>query len=503
MGCEPGPAPVDAFVERADADVSCDRMVDFVAALADPLAPARRLPGRAFLDSSRAPEPQPGMHNDDSTHFVGRDGDRVILAAETGPGVLTRLWFTYGPPDMVSISDVLLRLTIDGNDVLVDGRLGDLASPTSTTFPAPWSMDPTVSSGGLSFSTPIQYQHSARVELTVADGSWAYYQIDGRRLPADVCVRPFTGAFTTEETASLAAAATLWRDHQHPGDDHAVPARDLAPGESTEYALDGVGTITTLEVLSPLGTRADLALRIEIDGDVAADAPLAWLTGSDAPAGTYAAALTASSPSSAILYAPLPFATHARVVVTSHASAPVSVGLRVRVLAMTAVPDDVGRFRAECSSATAHIPVPAVQPPFADTFSNVVLGSSTRGPGQFAGITVFQTAPNPWWWALEPDHEVAIDGRYDLLGTGTEDYFGGGFYFHEGPYASVTSGASGWDRPDGTVTPIPDAHTHLYRHHLVDTWPFDSELRFEMESYVDGTRFDGCIFTYLFPSVAP
>ena len=146
------------------------------------------------------------------------------------------------------------------------------------------------------------------------------------------------------------------------------------------------------------------------------------------------------------------------------------------------------------------IPVHTEEPPFVDTFPNVVLARTTRGPGQFAGISTFQTAPNPWWWALEPDHEVAIDGSYDILGTGTEDYFGGGFYFANGPYTSVTSGASGWDRPTGATMPIPDAHTHLYRHHLVDTWPFDHELRFEFESYVDGTRFDGCIFVYTFAS---
>ena len=130
--------------------------------------------------------------------------------------------------------------------------------------------------------------------------------------------------------------------------------------------------------------------------------------------------------------------------------------------------------------------------PLAIRYPNVVLAETLRGPGQYAGLTTFQTAPNPWWFALEPDHEVAIDGVYDILGTGTEDYFAGAFYFMNGPYASVTSGASGWNRDTDPT------ETHLYRHHLADTWPFDRELRFELESYIDGTRFDTCIFTYLF-----
>lgn len=80
-----------------------------------------------------------------------------------------------------------------------------------------------------------------------------------------------------------------------------------------------------------------------------------------------------------------------------------------------------------------------------------------------------------------------IDGDYALLGTGTEDYYGAGFYFIEGPIAWTLAGASGWTRStfDGSGA------THLYRHHLVDTIPF------EVESYVDGTTFTGCSFFYV------
>ena len=506
--CTPDPEPDgtdasilsfgDAGLDSIDAGPPCAPTVDFVAALGDSLAPARRLPGRVTLLSSRSPEPHDGMKNDDFAHFVGVDGTHVVLADEDGPGVITRLWFTYGPPSTGTVSDVPLRLIVDGRDVIEDVPLGTLASSSSTVFPAPWSMDETVSSGGLSISSPIQFQHHVRVELTVARGSWAYYQIDLRRLPGQ-CVRSFDGDYTQDDRDELTHAALIWCDHYHPGVESNIVSRVFAPGESTELALAGIGAITTLEVTTPRGTRADLGVRIEVDGEVAAEAPLAWLTGSDSPAGTYSAALTASSDTSAILYAPIPCASSARIVVTNHASASVDVGLRALWAPLGSIPENVGRFHAECGSSVASIPVPTEQPPFGDMFPNVVLAQTARGPGQFAGITMFQIAPNPWWWALEPDHEVAIDGSYDILGTGTEDYFGGGFYFRNGPYTSVTSGASGWDRPDGTVMPIPDAHTHVYRHHLVDTWPFDHELRFEMESYVDGTQWDGCAFFYLFP----
>lgn len=508
-GCEATPsAALDAGDAWRDADrpdgidAGCTA-VDFVEALADPLAPARRLPGRVALVSSRSPEPAIGMHNDDFAHFVGTDGPRVILADEVGPGVITRLWLTYGPPAVGSIVDVPMRLTIDGHDIPLDGaldaRLGDLADGTSPTFPAPWAMDPSVASGGLVLATPLQYQESARVELTVQDGAWAYYQVDVRRLPSDACVRSFDGTWTPAQRQALDDAATIWRSHEHPGDDHTVPTRSLAPGESTELTLDGPGAITTLEVLSAEADRGTLALRIAIDGEMAADAPLAWITASAFPAGTYQAALSASSPTSAISYAPMPFETSARVAVVNTGTAPASVGLRVRAMAMDAIPSDVGRFHAECGATETSIPIHVCLPPYDDQFPNVVLGQTSRGPGQLAGITTFQTSPDPWWIALEPDHEVAIDGQYDMLGTGTEDYFGGAFYFQNGPYASMLSGASGFTRPTGTETPIPDAHTHLYRYHLVDGMPFEQDLRFELESYVDGVGYQSCLLVYTFP----
>ena len=44
---------------------------DAFAALADPLAPARWLPGRSFLASSRAPDPVDGFDNVDAALYVG------------------------------------------------------------------------------------------------------------------------------------------------------------------------------------------------------------------------------------------------------------------------------------------------------------------------------------------------------------------------------------------------------------------------------------------------
>lgn len=508
--CGPAPAPFDGGAADADAPrdaagdacATCPReTVDFVLAMADPLAPARRMPGRAFLRSSRQPEPQPGMRNADYGNFVRMSERRGVMAEETGPGVITRIWLTSGGSPPPPIEDVPMRLVIDGVEVMLDGvldiPLGRLASGEVPGFPSPWVMDPSIASGGLVLSVPIHYQHDARFEATVPDGSIFYYQLDGRTLPPLAQVPSFTATPRPEHVAAMTAARTLWVDHAHPGDDRVVDPAMLADGAAIDVDVTGPAVITTLEVTSDPMVRAELRVTIEIDGETAVEAPLAWLTGSSFPAGSYSAGLTASTPTSATLFAPLPLRTTARVTITNESGMATPVGVRTRVLE-GAIPADVGHFRAECASATAVAATQVTEPQTTLEYPNVVLGESLRGPGQYAGLTTFQTAPmNPWWFALEPDHEVVIDGVYEILGTGTEDYFAGAFYFMNGPYASVTSGASGWDR-DSDPT-----HTHLYRHHLVDTWPFEHDVRFEIESYIDGTRFDTCIFTYLFDAAGP
>ncbi len=489
------PAVRDA---AGDACTACpDETVDFVLALADPLAPARRLPGRVFLRSSRQVEPQVGLRNADYRNFVRVDGaGRAVLAEETGPGVVTRVWLTSGGSPPPPIEDVPMRLVIDGEDVTLDGALdvplGRLASGDVPGLPLPWVMGPSIASGGLVLSVPIHYQESLRVEAIVPDDSIFYYQIDGRSLPAFARVPSFASTPRAEHLTALADAEALWVDHAHPGVDRMVERVEIADGAAIETDVVGPAVITTLEVASQPAERARLTVRIEIDGEVAVDAPLAWLTGSAFPAGSYSAGLTASTPALATLYAPLPIRTSARVTIANGTGAPTTLGLRTRVLDGPIDPD-VGSFRAECRAATVDAPTEITETESVLEYPNAVLGETLRGPGQYAGLTTFQTAPQVrWWFALEPDHEVAIDGAYDILGTGTEDYFAGAFYFMNGQYASVTSGASGWDRD------VDPTATHLYRHHLVDTWPFEHDLRFELESYIDGTRFDTCMFTYLF-----
>ncbi|AKF05886.1 DUF2961 domain-containing protein [Sandaracinus amylolyticus] len=503
---ETGPASFpDAAVARPDGGGFVASSQDFVAGLADALAPARFRPGVPYLFTSREPEPAEGLRNRDHSNYLRMTPEgRGVLAEDTGPGVITRLWFTIGGRPEPDVGDpVRLHIWIDGRELgLVPGEEGvTLAALTSGQLPGlprPWVLDRTRASAGFLVNVPMQYAQSMRIEIEPMPELWTYYQVDGRALAEGTPVTSFGESPSDAHDDALARATELWVEHAHPGEDVVDDARELAMGDAIVRELEGPGVITTIDVASMREVRDALEVTIEIDGAIAAETSLGWLTGSAPPGGTYDSSLSAADATSARLYAPIPFETSARIVVRNASDASTTVGMRVRVDARE-VPPDVGRFVARCSSVTIDVPTSICEQASPLEYESVVVGGALEGRGQYAGQTfVMRTVPmEAWWWALECDHEIRVDGEPALLGTGTEDYFGGAFYFALGPFSSPTTGASGWRRPEGDADDGSD--THMFRWHLVDGVPFERELRFEYESYVDGTTWDGCVLGYLEP----
>ncbi|MBX7196279.1 MAG: DUF2961 domain-containing protein [Sandaracinaceae bacterium] len=507
-GC-PGPAPnADAGAARdaarldanADAGTSAPR-VDLVADLADPYAPARLRPGTPFLVSSREPEPPEGELNRDHSYFVREEDGRGVMIDREGPGVITRWWMTIGDlPNPDDPDGVRVRFWVDDQEIDPDGgetgiTLGELTSGRHEGLAEPFTLDRAGTSGGFVVSQPLHYQRSFRADVALS-GGWTYYQLEGTDLPEGTEVTPFAYPVDAEGLASLEAASLLWRDHDHPGVDRMGDASPLAAGAAAELSWMGPGVATSVVLEVPRADREDVTLVIEADGVEAVHAPLAWLSGGDAPAApTHRSALFEVDPEIVVLHHPIPFAEDlvVRLVAEGRSIDRVRVGGRV---VMGPLDDDLGRLRTDCRAheAVASISMcgttdPSLRAP------NHVVGAWSGARGHYAGHSLVQRVSSSWWCALEPDHEVWIDGTYALLGTGTEDYYSAGFYFHEGPIAWTLAGASGWTRSDVDAS----AATHLYRHHLVDTIPFESELRFEFESYVDDTTFTGCAFFYIAP----
>jgi hypothetical protein len=111
----------------------------------------------------------------------------------------------------------------------------------------------------------------------------------------------------------------------------------------------------------------------------------------------------------------------------------------------------------------------------------VILGG-VKGAGQYVGTYMTYGVRHPGWWG-EGEIKFFIDGDRELatiVGTGTEDYFGGAWDFinkktHEyQTYSGLYTGLPQVIRPEDTGDPV---RFSLYRWHVPDPIHFKSDLK--------------------------
>lgn len=108
-----------------------------------------------------------------------------------------------------------------------------------------------------------------------------------------------------------------------------------------------------------------------------------------------------------------------------------------------------------------------------------------EGRGHYVGCNLFVQLNSPRWWG-EGDDRIYLEGelRPSIEGTGTEDYFGGGWGFIGEPFATPNFGSplhSNYSR--GAIWSV-------YRHHLPDPIPFRHSIRVAFETIHSGDAED-------------
>ncbi|MBE3576282.1 MAG: DUF2961 domain-containing protein [Limnochordales bacterium] len=98
------------------------------------------------------------------------------------------------------------------------------------------------------------------------------------------------------------------------------------------------------------------------------------------------------------------------------------------------------------------------------------------GVGKLVGVSMRLAGP-PSRWYLEGDERIRVDGSSTpvIYGTGTEDHFGGGWYFNRGPFSLPFHGA-----PGHTVEGEQDV-TSVYRWFVPDPVYFRSGIVYTIE----------------------
>jgi hypothetical protein len=383
-----------------------------------------------------------------------------LVSADDGPGYVSRILLARGVSDPSSsiLTNVRptaerIRIYIDGQSTpIVDGFWSDWANAQSPPFDAPLSG---WTSGGTISYLPLSYSSQLRVVVDeLASSPVLYYvQVNTHRVQNTQPSRIESLASAdarTELNAMLARAreaGTTWFDDEVTLD---------GSGARTIWTRDNAGTLQrielTLDATSAQAIMTETTLRLSWDdGAPAIDLPLALLFGTGhvlAPFSTLPLTVTVEPSAVRLSFSlPMPFAKSARLELVHDTTTARTVKLRLG--GSDALPRaDWGRLHAALSKHSAPQP--------GERFRV----ASLSGRGKYVGTLLYargqtdasRSVPADELGFLEGDERLEIDDRVAGLGTGTDNYFNGGFYFRDGLFNSLFAAVSQLttQRSDGT-----------------------------------------------------
>ncbi len=179
----------------------------------------------------------------------------------------------------------------------------------------------------------------------------------------------------------------------------------------------------------------------------------------------------------------MPFRKSAHVTIENIDDKPVRLTYQIDYT-LTDVPAQTGYFHAQFRRTN---PLPYK--------SDYVILDGVKGWGQYVGTYMaWGTHSNGWWGEGELKFFIDGDGKFPTIcGTGTEDYFGGGFGFENRAtkqyqeYSTAYEGFAQVIRPDGLWQ--SQERFGMYRWHIEDPIRFERDLKVTVQAL--GWRPDG------------
>ncbi|MRG97075.1 DUF2961 domain-containing protein [Polyangium spumosum] len=390
----------------------------------------------------------------------------VVLARFSGSGHLARLWLTASSlRDGLVANDEVLRIWVDDAPspvveeplaAVIDGSAGEMFAPPFGDGPG----------NHLAWYYPVVFAKKIVIALDGLGPLEYYYHQASAVLSPEPAPRKAAPARLPARDQAIAALSSA-AEGVIPGEPLVQPAPvNVMPGQTVTLAdLSGPATIHAFSVELPeaqLAALRDVTLSVTWDDDVA---PAILLPFSDLFAATLdppentSLALAGAREGGHVrllLRLPMPFTKKVVFSATSAAASPVDFTLSIR--GEEALPSEpFGRLHAVRSETVA--PAPGPEHPLA----------SVTGRGRWAGTclmleghgigdgSLFDEPLN----FLEGDERAVLDGVTSVVGTGTEDYLNGAFYFESGPHASPF--AQWW----AAVVAPPSARASACRWHLL------------------------------------
>ncbi len=490
--------------------VSCAAVLPaavIVPARAEPFAPA---PGAlvgwdTYRQLDRLPYLAPGVrtqqfssydrsggNNDGSGICLHAGGAGCVVAEDHGPGEIDSIWFTRDRGNVASMGNI--RIELDGTTVLDAPLQAVVRGAAGAPFAFPLVADATRSPGGVYIKVPMPYRDSMRVSIT---RNLQYYHVTYRRFPDPIGVRTFDRSDRAEDVlAMLRRAGTSDPKPPQANAQRHTRTVDIAPGATVPVArAAGPGAVSALRLRMPSAAAfTGLRLRIDFDGQQTVDAPVAEFFGiglGTAGAIPVRSLMFAADPRPGgwlSSWWPMPFVAGVTVSLVNTSPAPV-VGVDTDMVvdpdpqwAVALSTGSAGRFTTRSHAGPT---VPGQDWNFADE----------PGHGKFVGVSHTMrghriATPSGFRWPafLEGNERAYVDGAPSpqIPGTGTEDFYEGGWFFDFGRRFSLpltgspTERTSGPECADYCLTAyrlmLPDAVNYLFSLRFgIQHGPFDDD----------------------------
>lgn len=405
--------------------------------------------------------------------FVRREGDGLVLADLEGPGVVNRIWTPTPTESMIAFyfdGEPAPRMRLPFID-LFSGHVEPFVRPVVGN-----------EVGGYYSYLPMPYQHSLKIVYEGDD--IRFQQIQYRRYPAGSTVTSFHLPLSTEEQRELQRVVARWNNLEaRPWPDGQLPVEErpftLEPGGQVELfrSAEG-GRILGIEIERDPGAPGWdpgvlLAARWDAEVEPAILAPVGDFFGYAFGSPSMRSLVLGSSGGRDYSYLPMPFDHDATIYLRDirRQGRPVPGTARVFYSHEPREPQREGRLYAAWRRE--------VEP----TEGEPYLLLAAEGRGHHIGTILQAQGIEPGMTAFfEGDDVATVDGEMRLHGTGSEDYFNGGWY----------ALLDRWDRAvslplHGSLDyNLPLSRTGGYRFYLADKVSFEQTYRITIEHGPEG-----------------
>lgn len=413
--------------------------------------------------------------------FLRKEGDKLVLADYKGPGVINRIWTPTPTTDTIQFyidGEKTPRISVPFID-LFSGKVFPFVNPICGN-----------EIGGYYCYIPIQFAKSCKIMY--CGEKIMFHQIQYRPYPEKVKIESFNMAWSDIQKSTLGQACNFW-EHQVKPLTSTDKTSDLvetnqffiAPGDSIPlFTTNEGGRITGFELdfgSALEGDHKDIILKAKWDDDssLAINSPVADYFGYAFGKPAMQSILLGSYQGINYCYLPMPYQKRAELSLVYEKrenanQSKVEVKAKIFYNKEAQNPEKEGKlytsWRREINPKEG-VPYQLLDVTDKGHYVAIIHIAQALRPG----MTLF--------W--EGDDVTTVDGKMRAHGTGSEDYYNGGWY----------ALLDRWDR--GVSLPIhgsldyslPMARTGAYRLFLSDKVVFDESLNVTMEHGPEGNKF--------------